>query len=340
MNLQTEAVDCLICEKDHARPFLSAQGSVGTHVQEFTIVKCQDCGLTYVNPRPTLNEVLKTYDHVVRENVRIVPIPEGDLKRTEKRLKRLKNPLAQAVLHQFKNYPTQQSIPLWAQLLAPFACPFVARQIPRYLGQGRVLDIGCNNGLFLYMLKQLGWTVQGVEVDRVMAEGARSLSIDVICSPAEQVDFKESSFDLVRIYEVLEHLHYPLDVLTRVKRWLHPKGELLIRVPNVNSANVRWFGGLAYGAPGHLYGYSVDTLSALLKRVGFKKTSVLHHASKGAFSRGMAVWAKKGNQFHHRIMNYLSQSRSFRRFALAPMCQVLDWIGCGSNIEITFILNS
>ncbi|MGL4648341.1 MAG: class I SAM-dependent methyltransferase, partial [Caldilineaceae bacterium] len=78
-------------------------------------------------------------------------------------------------------------------------------------------------------------------------------------------------YDVVTLFDVLEHLHQPTAALREVRRLLRPGGTLVLRVPNLDSWDARLFGEAWAGldAPRHLYVYGPKTLSATLEAAGF-----------------------------------------------------------------------
>jgi SAM-dependent methyltransferase len=117
----------------------------------------------------------------------------------------------------------------------------------------RVLDIGCGGGLFLSMLQQEGAQVVGIELSRGRAEYARtSYNLHVETLPVESNEIQnkyQEHFDVVTLWDVIEHVAYPQ--ITLVKAWtlLKYDGYLLMDTPCRDSFYHR-FGAISYAATG------------------------------------------------------------------------------------------
>lgn len=100
----------------------------------------------------------------------------------------------------------------------------------------RVLDAGCAGGLIALMLKKLGHTVTGVELNGRMAATARARGIEVVEHDLEDpLPFADSSFDAVHACEIVEHLFDTESLLRELCRVLVPAGVLVLSTPNLNS---------------------------------------------------------------------------------------------------------
>lgn len=103
------------------------------------------------------------------------------------------------------------------------------RDLPRRVG--RVLDVGCGNGAFLYRAQAAGWQATGIEPDADAFEGARADGFKVLNSTIETFDAVEE-FDYITLSHVFEHLHDPQAALERINGWLRPGGRLWMAMPN------------------------------------------------------------------------------------------------------------
>lgn len=99
----------------------------------------------------------------------------------------------------------------------------------------KVLDIGCGGGLFLSLLRQAGARVTGIELSDSRAHYAATRhNLEIHMQPIEsdfwQKDY-QNYFDAVTLWDVIEHVNYPLQTLQSAANVLKPGGLLLIDTP-------------------------------------------------------------------------------------------------------------
>lgn len=137
---------------------------------------------------------------------------------------------------------------------------------------GTLLEIGCGPGLMLQAFRRRGWSVLGIERNEAVAERARrSLGLETVTTPVEELP-SNLSFDLILMFQVLEHIAQPLPLLRECARRLAPGGRLLINVPNFASWQSRFAGPgwLHLDVPRHLVHYTPQTLADTLERAGLR----------------------------------------------------------------------
>jgi SAM-dependent methyltransferase len=192
------------------------------------IVKCDDCGLVRQDTRPVATSAIYDSDYYATEN------PKGGY--------------ANYFLDSDVNRRTfRERIRAIEQ---------------RYGRRGRLLDVGCALGDFLLEAKSAGWDVEGVEISSYAAQRARERGLRVTAGRLEALDLPEASFDVITLYDAIEHLTDPVATLAAVRRLLVPGGILHLVTPNVGGLQARLFGRLWYHyKPGeHLFYFSPETL--------------------------------------------------------------------------------
>ncbi len=102
-----------------------------------------------------------------------------------------------------------------------------------------ILDIGCNNGEFLVVARERGWTVTGHELSRYALERARKKDIEAFDGKLDPSTFGGRRFGAVSLLGVLEHVPYPSELLRVVLGFLEPGGILAVLVPNIESIATR-----------------------------------------------------------------------------------------------------
>lgn len=152
----------------------------------------------------------------------------------------------------------------------------VFRQIENFFPKpGRVLDIGCGPGFFLKVAKDKGWQIWGVDLSPKAVEKSRQFlgTKKIYNQPLEKVKFLSNYFDLVSIFQTIEHIEKPLNLLREVRRILKPAGFLIISTPNASGWQAklmgkRWF---SYRHPDHFWFFGEKSLKLLLLKAGFVK---------------------------------------------------------------------
>ena len=97
---------------------------------------------------------------------------------------------------------------------------------------GRVLDVGSSIGEFLIWMKALGWTPQGIDICRETAEIAVSRGIPTYVGLLTDAPFLPSSFNLIHMAQLIEHVANPMTTLYAAKKLLAPGGTLVLSTPN------------------------------------------------------------------------------------------------------------
>jgi 2-polyprenyl-3-methyl-5-hydroxy-6-metoxy-1,4-benzoquinol methylase len=238
--VEWEEPDCLLCGGRRWAPVIEApdQGPDGTGLW-FAVVQCQDCGLCFTNPRPSVTSIGQFYPPVYRPH----RPPRPDRRKT----------------------PRLRLAPEWGR-------PRKEREALPWHGEGRLLDFGCGGGSFLERMHRQGWQVLGLDVSPAAVERVRNaLGLPALLGTLPHPQLAPGSFDVITMWHSLEHVHRPLDVLREAYQLLAPGGKLIVAVPNIESLPFRWFGSAWYGLdlPRHLTHFAPWTLHLMLEHVGF-----------------------------------------------------------------------
>lgn len=298
---------CLFCQHaNHSTLYDKQQDLLTGAPGQFRLVRCNECGLVYLNPRPDAAELASYYPDDYEPFLRVDP-------RTMNLLSRW-----------FLNYGLRKR-----------ALPILKHQ-----ARGRVLDIGCATGQYLdYIQTHSQWEVIGVEIDTSAAEFARKqFGLKVHNGDLKSADFPDGYFDAVTMWDVLEHLPDPKETLCEIKRILKPDGRLLFRVPIIDSLDAKIFGKHWAGldTPRHFHIYSRKTLFRLLEAAGLqplKRWCI--SGSFFSFSISLQFWliAKFGE--NKGVKNTLKIFRSVPvRLVTFPYFYVIDRLNLGSQIAV------
>jgi SAM-dependent methyltransferase len=147
----------------------------------------------------------------------------------------------------------------------------------------RLLDVGCSYGAFLEVARERGWDGSGVELSHKGSEYARKhRRLEVFTGTLEEACLRDDSFDVVSLWDVIEHLDRPLDLLRETQRVLCPGGVLLVFTINQRSLINKtgdMLHRLTLGAVSrplillydihHNFFFDEDTLGRSIRRAGF-----------------------------------------------------------------------
>jgi SAM-dependent methyltransferase len=163
------------------------------------------------------------------------------------------------------------------------------RDLPRV--PGKLLDVGAATGFFVEQARATGWDAMGVEPSEWAAAYARNeLGVDVRPGTLESLQFPDATFDVVTMWEVIEHLPDPRTTLAEVKRILRPGGRLVLSTPDAGSLAARLSGRRWLGwrkVPEHVFFFDRANLDRLLGQSGF--TPVRHRYASLTVSAGFAL---------------------------------------------------
>jgi SAM-dependent methyltransferase len=145
------------------------------------------------------------------------------------------------------------------------------REITDYLAgmaPGRILDVGCGLGWILSSL-DVGWEKHGIEISKFASNHASQFGT---IHTGTLEDFRGSSFDVVLMNHVIEHLPDPIGALDRVHGLLREGGVLILGTPDFDSGAARRYGERfrLLHDPTHISLFSCDSMHRCLRDRGFK----------------------------------------------------------------------
>jgi 2-polyprenyl-3-methyl-5-hydroxy-6-metoxy-1,4-benzoquinol methylase len=245
-----QQIDCTLCGCACYRPLFKKFG--------LQLAECAECGLVFVNPRLPEKETLGRYD---------------------------------------ETYFEQEYLPSLGVQDGVYDLDFFDRRYSFYLGLiadragpaagGKLLEIGAGAGFFLKSAQRAGWEVSGTEVSKPCFDYAtKELALNLRHEQAENLTFEAGEFDVVVLFDVLEHLFDPLKVMRAVNKVLKKGGVLFMGTPNYEALARKMLGrGWSIISPvDHLYYFTERTLEKLLARAGFQQIQfVKNHSELGIF---------------------------------------------------------
>lgn len=249
-------VICNLCGRDDYRVRFpaTADGDV-LHVDAFRcthsgyghhaqIVECRHCGLVYANPRWPSDVVLDAYTAVEDETY------------VEERLGRELT---------FRHHLQDME------------------RVTGPAGGRTLLDVGAYIGVFVEVAVAAGWQAQGVEPSEWAANEAQRRGLNVRVGTLGLAELAAESFDVVTLWDVIEHMADPATELERARQLLRPGGWLVVHTMDIDAPFARLMGRRwPWLMDMHLYYFSSRTLGRMLSENGFE---VIRQGAQGRYLR-------------------------------------------------------
>lgn len=240
------SVKCCICGSSNATVIGSGEDfEYRTSDNTFFAMRCDTCGLIYLNPRPLTSEFEKIYPSTYH-----------------------------AYNFSKKNfgfiYKVRSRLEAWRLLND-------CHDLPR---DAKILDVGCGDGFHLNLLRKSGkktWSLEGVDIDKNAVAAAALSGLNVHLGTIENVDLPKDNYDLIFLIMTIEHVERPDQTLSAIKKLLKKKGRLVIVTDNTNSIDFSFFkkghwGG--YHFPRHLNLFNRSSLQKLADKTGYEVVSL------------------------------------------------------------------
>lgn len=145
-------------------------------------------------------------------------------------------------------------------------------EMERFRVLGRLIEVGPGRGWFLAEAARVGWQTCAVEVNATALNHLRGLGVDrIVAEPAERFSVEHGSADVVRIWDVIEHLESPRQAVANIHRVLRSGG--LLRLATTNFASLsRCVNGPEWvylNGADHIHLFEPATITRLLESQGF-----------------------------------------------------------------------
>lgn len=302
---QTEQVPCDLCGTTTSIPLHSLRDTWHHVPGEFVLRRCTNCSLMYLSPRPTPASIINYY-----------PADYGP----------------------FKPAIEDES---WALMRWVRRRKLITRRrlIERYSDrrQGRLLDVGCGTGLFVNEMAQSGWWITGLDPVPSAIEYLRDrLGLNAFQGTLSEFHGNPEFFDVITLWDVLEHTFSPTTELSRAYDLLRDDGLLALSVPNWNSFDRRLFGQHWQGLdpPRHLFTFDERTLRATLGHVGFSViASICFVPGYFSFAMSLERWLQSRSPEFSRAVGRVLRVPGLR-FPLQPWFSFLNLIKRGPIIAV------
>ena len=196
--------------------------------------------------------------------------------------------------------------------------------------KGNILELGCGIGVFSAAIARLGQNVTALDlvVNKWLPDhGIETVACDILTEP---FPFPDASFDLVTMFDIIEHLHgSPRHALSEVFRVLRPGGYIIVETPNIanlrrrlvllfgkNPMPIKYFYESPYPFAGHVYEYTGSDLENAIQWSGFEIT-------RSGYSNLLRMCHKTANGYAPGLK--LQGPEDVAMFAYLAICKVFPF---------------
>jgi len=306
---------CLVCGSKDKRFMFIGKDRLHAIQGNFKVVKCRKCGLIMLDPQPSMQELSKYYPTKYHAYAHY---DTGSKKES-------------FAIFLYKLFFGNGN-PLLKLAFLPFKHLLRGTKI---IPGGKILDVGCGNGAFLYKMQVAGMDTYGVELSADGAKEAQRLGLKVKCGTLEQQKYPANFFDVITLNHVLEHVAEPVKTLKELRRILKPYGTIIIAVPNSRSLAAKLFG--RYWAsleiPRHLTIHNPNTMQMAARKAGLMVRGVRYISFPSSFQASIMY------VLHPRAKtplenNWVNKSKLLY-WLLLPLVYIVDILHIGDVIEVT-----
>lgn len=301
-----EKGSCAICGVQEGTLVVEGPDRLYGGSQRYRVLCCGSCGLLFLSPRPAVEEMHAFYPESYKENV---PVSAQD------------PALIRRIL---RSHGLRRRVDVILDGRSP----------------GRLLDIGCATGILLDAVRSRGWETEGIEPSAAACSYARDqLGLRVHQGTLSSVRLDPGSYDVVVMWNVVEHLHDPIADLVEVKRLLKPDGRLVLTTPNAQATDRAVFGEYwaLWELPRHLYFFDVRTVSLALAKAGLKVKRVrCFNGGWYSFITSVQYWwhGRRGRHVDPGALWDTDLKWQALRAIMAPYLSLNDRLGRGPQLTV------
>ncbi len=280
----------LIAEKEFVNCLLCGAGKASKIIYRALpgVVRCESCGLVYTNPRLKKEDIGDFYSKEYFES-------------------------HSSETMGYDNYVSDKEL-----VEKTFRRRLIEIEKKWATRRGRVLDVGCATGFFLFIAGEMGWEPSGVEISEYCCQYARkNFGLELTRGFFKEADTLKPGFRLITMWDYLEHSFTPDEDLQKAYELLAPGGILALATPDVGSLPAKIFkqNWMGFKEHEHLYYFTQKNLTELLKKEGFRVLSASHigkYISPHFFARRLSGYSKFLGALADKVVSWpLFKGRSF-----------------------------
>lgn len=229
-----DEIKCIFCGTESNYVVIEENGYKGK--------KCPRCGLIYISPRPSFDEIVNLYGH---DNAHI-----------------------SAESH------------IYAEFSKRLYARHHLRLIRSFVKSGELLEIGAGAGYFLDEARKIGFNPHGLEFNPIQAHYIRN-NLGIFCdeSSLNTSIFQGKRFDVIYHCDVISHFFDPISDFKQINELMKNNSFLVFETGNLGEVKqiyFKYFQRFQY--PDHLFFFSTDNLVSLLKKTGFDVVKIYRYS--------------------------------------------------------------
>ncbi|WP_430406610.1 class I SAM-dependent methyltransferase [Fluviicola sp.] len=289
-----EVSTCFVCNSQGKSKYINLNDPNYGTSKGWNIVECSNsaCGLMWLNPMPTVEEIGKAYESYYTHEQQKKPAYE---------LSFLEKSYWAVAYNYFPSLPLLKKIPGYLVYLLPINRNKFDFKV-LYLNavpKGRILDFGCGNGSLLDNLSVLGWECYGLDFDSKAVDFCKEKGLNVNLGDISSQDYPDNFFDAITINHVIEHVHEVDDLIKSCYQKLKKGGRLIIATPNTKNwqrglYKRNWF---QLDPPRHLHLFNPNNLEVVIKRNQFDVLQSFTSVRMDAWSTTVSKALKRNGRF-------------------------------------------
>lgn len=243
---------------------------------QYRLLECRECGLVFVDPKPTWKVLEKFYDQTYGSYTPMVGV-EGQSRSPKywigsQRYAFVNSRRPLAIIRTAMGMAVE-----WITGRTVSYSLGIPLQLPK---DAKIFEMGYGSGYWLETMSLLGYTnLFGYDIDSNPDNKARLLSAGINISEGVflENEYPDSTFDCIRLEHVFEHLLNPVEVLTKCRAMLKPGGFLVMNFPGIDAWSRRL--SLIHNAsinktPRHLYHHTSRSATIMVQKAGFEVLKV------------------------------------------------------------------
>jgi len=270
---------------------------------DFRWVRCSTCGTLRQNPMPSWEELEKSYPPDYGSYTTLLPRNASLFQRITKRLGQWKR----------------------------------VNFVQKYCSSGSWLDIGSGSGQILQeALFRNQWQLFGLEPNQFAAKYSSDfLELPIQNCTIEEFLYSDKKFDLITMWDVLEHISTPTETIKMVSNMLNDDGIFIFQFPNLASFDRQVFGKYwnGYDLPRHLYLFPEEVIKNILQKNGFQ--IIEKKCIAGTYESYLLSLKFFNRSRNSPVIRFVTENKPFKFFLKLitfPLIFLADRLNAGTHI--------